>query len=51
MFIRQELETGAYVVELVHFVQNRLKMHAYTGFPLPSLREENFRWTGLGQKT
>jgi hypothetical protein len=51
MLLRQYLKTGTYVLELVNFMQDRLKRHAYTDFPLQCLRGENFRWTGLGQKT
>jgi hypothetical protein len=34
MLLRQLLKTGTHVLELVNFMQDRLKRHAYTDFPL-----------------
>jgi len=51
VFLRQCLKTLTHVLELIEFAQNRLKRHEYTALSLKNLRWENFRWTGLGQKT
>jgi hypothetical protein len=48
---RQCLKPCADIVEMIDFVQDRLKKHGQTTLLLKSLRWENFRWTGLGQKT
>jgi len=45
------LKTCADVVELFDFVQDRFKNHRYTALAYGSLRWEDFRFTGLGQKT
>jgi hypothetical protein len=39
------------IAELIDFAQGRYRRHWQTARPLKSLRWENFRWTGLGQKT
>jgi len=51
MFIRQALKTCADVVEMVDFALDCFKNHGYTAFSPGTLRWEDFRWTGLGQKT
>jgi hypothetical protein len=51
MLLCQCLKTRTDVVELVDFAQDRLKWHGHTALSLNHLRGENFRWTGLGQKT
>jgi hypothetical protein len=38
-------------VELVDFAQDRVKGHGQAVLSLKTLRWENFRWTGLGQRT
>ena len=38
------------IANLLGFAQDRCKRHGHTG-PSLNLRWENFRWTGLGQKT
>jgi hypothetical protein len=48
---RQSLKPRADIVELIDFAQDRFKSHGYTAFLLKCLRWEDFRWTGLGQKT
>ena len=45
--VRRNLKLPA----LVLFVQGCCKRHVQTLLSLKSLRWENFRWTGLGQKT
>jgi hypothetical protein len=44
-------QARADIVELIDFAQDRFKIHVQTALPLNSLRRENFRWTGLGQRT
>jgi hypothetical protein len=51
MFLRQCLKTCTHVLQLIDFAQDRLKRHGDTALSLNNLRGENFRWTGLGQKT
>ena len=51
MLFRQSLNPRADIVELIDFAQDRFKRHGQTALSLKSLRWENFRWTGLGQKT
>jgi hypothetical protein len=51
MFLRQCFETRTDFVELINFAQDRMKRHEHTALSLKHLRGENFRWTGLGQKT
>ena len=51
MLFRQSLKPRADTVELIDFAQDRCKRHRQTAFSLKSLRWENFRWTGLGQRT
>jgi hypothetical protein len=51
MLLRQILKTRADVVELIDFIQDRFKSHEYTAFRQKPKVWENFRWTGLGQKT
>ena len=48
---REPLKTRADVVELVDFTQDRFENHGYTAFWSVTLSWEDFRWTGLGQKT
>ena len=50
MLLRQFLQARAHTVELVNFIQDRLKRHAYAWPLAENLRWENFRWTGLGQR-
>jgi hypothetical protein len=47
MLLSQSLKSSADVVELIDFVQNRLKRHWVYLSRLENLRWENFRWTGL----
>jgi hypothetical protein len=49
--VRQFLKPPADPVELIDFAQDRCKRHGQTASSLKSLRWENFRWTGLGQRT
>jgi len=51
MLLRQSLKTCADIVELVDLVKDRFKTHGYTARSMRSLGWEDFRWTGLGQKT
>ena len=51
MLPRQSLKTRADVVELVDFAQNCFENHGCTAFSPVTLSWEDFRWTGLGQKT
>ena len=51
MLFRQPLKPRADTMEVIDFAQDRLKSHKYTALLLKHLRWENFRWTGLGQKT
>jgi hypothetical protein len=51
MLLRQPLKTCADVVELIDFIEYRFKNHGLTALSLRNLRWEDFRWTGLGQKT
>ena len=51
MLLSESFETRADVVKLVDLVQDRFKNHGLTALPLRSLGLEDFRWTGLGQKT
>ena len=51
MLLRQSLETCADIVKVVDFVKDRIKTHGYTAPSMRNLRWEDFRWTGLGQKT
>ena len=51
MFLRQCFKTGTDCVEVIDFAQDRLKRHGHIALSLKHLRWENFRWTGLGQKT
>jgi hypothetical protein len=51
MSLRQPLKPRADVLELFGFAQNRIERHEHTRFLAKRLRWENFRWTGLGQKT
>ena len=51
MSLRQSLKTLADAVELFDFVQDRVKRHGYTALPNKPKVWEDFRWTGLGQKT
>jgi hypothetical protein len=38
------------ILEVINFAQDSLKRHGFTGLA-EKPRWENFRWTGLGQKT
>ena len=49
--LRQSLQTVTDAVELFNFVQDRIKRHEYTTLPKKPKVWEDFRWTGLGQKT
>jgi len=51
MLVRQSLKPRADTTKLIDFAQDRCKRHGQTAFLAESLRWENFRWTGLGQKT
>ena len=51
MFLRQSLETRTDAMELINFVQDCFKRHRYTALPKKPKVWEDFRWTGLGQKT
>jgi len=51
MLICQPLKPSADTVKLIDLAQDRRKRHGQTALSLKSLRWENFRWTGLGQKT
>src|ERR1700730_7423421 len=42
MLSRQRVKAAAHAVELLRFVQNRVRMHWVSGFP-ENLRRENFR--------
>jgi len=46
----QRVKTVTHIVELLNFVQNRIRMHAIRGFQ-ESLRRGNFRWADLVQGT
>jgi len=50
MLLRQRVKTGAHVIELLNFVQDRIRRHGVRGF-LESLRRDNFRWADLVQGT
>jgi hypothetical protein len=50
MLPRQRVKTVTHIVELLNFVQDRIRMHGVRGF-LESLRRENFRWADLVQGT
>jgi hypothetical protein len=50
MLLCQRVETVTHVVELLNFVQDRIRMHGVPGF-LESLRRGNFRWADLAQGT
>jgi hypothetical protein len=41
---------AACCLTLIDFAQDRCERHAQTAHSLESLRWENFRWTGLGQR-
>jgi len=51
MFVRQSLKTRTDAMELINFVQDRFKRHRHTAIPKEPKVWEDFRWTGLGQKT
>ncbi len=51
MLLRQSLKTRTDAMKLVNFVQDRFKRHGYTALPKKPKVWEDFRWTGLGQKT
>jgi len=51
MLLRQSLKTVTDAVELFDFVQDRFKRHEYTALSKKPKVWEDFRWTGLGQKT
>jgi hypothetical protein len=50
MLFRQRVKTVTHLVELLNFVQDRIRMHGVRGF-LENLRRENFRWADLVQET
>jgi hypothetical protein len=50
MLLCQRVKTVTDVVELLSFVQDRIRMHGYATF-FESLRRENFRWADLVQGT
>lgn len=51
MLLRQSLKTVADAVELFDFAQDRFKRHwLHRSFEEPKVWED-FRWTGLDQKT
>jgi hypothetical protein len=50
MLIRESVKTVTHVVELLNFVQDRIRMHEVHRFP-ENLRREDFRWADLVQKT
>jgi hypothetical protein len=50
MLLCQQVKTVTHVVELLNFVQDRIRKAWGRGF-LESLRRENFRWADLVQGT
>jgi hypothetical protein len=52
MLLRQTLKPSADIVQLIDFVQDRFKRHADTALMERKPKVwDNFRWTGLAQKT
>ena len=50
MLFRQRVKTVTHAVELLNFVQDRIRMHRVHGFP-ENLRKDSFRWADLVQET
>jgi hypothetical protein len=50
MLLRQRVRTVTHVVELLNFVQDRIRIHGSRSFP-QNLRRENVRWADLVQGT
>ena len=52
MLFGNSLQTRTDIMELIHFVEDRFKKHEHTAFSKDEPKVgENFRWTGLGQRT
>jgi hypothetical protein len=50
MLFRQRAKTFTHAVELLNFVQDRIRMHRVHGFP-ENLRRDSFRRADLVQET